>query len=167
MTLEDHMPTDLRDRIAGSFYGLLIGDALGCPVEGWSQAQIARTFGRITEMEEPRGRWRPRGLHSDDGQQAIAVCDAVLAAPDHPGPVFARLIVEMLRQGPRAAAFGLHRGTGGNFRSAVAALAAGAAWDRAASVSAGNGAAMRIAPVALYHRDDPAALLETVVEVSR
>jgi ADP-ribosylglycohydrolase len=160
-------PATLRDRIAGSFYGLLVGDALGCPVEGWSREQIARTYGRLAEMEEPRGRWRPRGLHSDDGQQAIALCDAVLETPEQPGPAFARLLVDLLRQGPRGAAFGLHRGTGANFRGTVSTLAAGAAWDQAATTTAGNGAAMRIAPVALYHRDDLAALRESVVGVSR
>jgi ADP-ribosyl-[dinitrogen reductase] hydrolase len=161
------MDTTLRDRIAGSLYGLLVGDAFGCPVEGWSQQQIARTYGRLTEMEEPRGRWRPRGLHSDDGQQALAICDAVLEDPAHPGPGFARRAVDLLRLGPRGAGFGLHRGTGGNFRRSVKALAQGAPWDQAASVTAGNGAAMRIAPVALYHRDDPRSLLDSVVDVSR
>jgi ADP-ribosyl-[dinitrogen reductase] hydrolase len=161
------MDSVLRDRIAGSLYGLLVGDAFGCPVEGWSAQQIARTYGRLTEMEEPRNRWRPRGLHSDDGQQALAVCDALLENPAHPGPEFARRMVEMLRLGPQRSAFGLHRGTGGNFRRTVAALAGGAPWDGAATPTAGNGAAMRIAPVGLYHRDDRQALLEAVVEISR
>jgi ADP-ribosylglycohydrolase len=164
---ETNMAVDLRDRIAGSLYGLLVGDALGCPVEGWSHQQIVRTYGRLTEMEEPRGRWRPRGLHSDDGQQALAVCDAVLESPDQPGPAFARRIVDLLRQGPRGTSFGLHRGTGANFRQTVGALANGAPWDQAATTTAGNGAAMRIGPLALYPRDNLAALLEGVVDVSR
>ena len=161
------MDSTLRDRIAGSLYGLLVGDAFGCPVEGWTAQQINRAYGRLTEMEEPRGRWRPRGLHSDDGQQALAVCDALLEDPAHPGPAFARRLVEMRRLGPQRAGFGLHRGTGSNFRRTVEALAGGTAWDGAASPTAGNGAAMRIAPVGLYHRDDRQALLEAIVEISR
>ena len=156
----------LRDRIAGSLYGLLVGDALGCPVEGWTAEQIWRLYGRVSEMEEPRGRWRPRGLHSDDGQQALALCDAILPAPEHPGPAFAGLLVELLRQGPRQA-FGLHRGTGANFRTTVTALANGVAWDAAATHTAGNGAAMRIAPAGMYYRDDDATVAERVIEVSR
>ena len=54
------MEVDLRDRIAGALYGLLVGDAFGCPVEGWSAARIHQTYGRLTEMEEPQGRWRGR-----------------------------------------------------------------------------------------------------------
>lgn len=161
------MDVDLRDRIAGSLYGLLIGDAFGCPVEGWSAARIQQTYGRLTEMTEPQGRWRPRGLHSDDGQQALAICDAILEAPDHPGPCFARRIVALFQQGPARASFGLHRGTGFNFRRTTQALANGAAWDDAATVTAGNGAAMRIAPVALYYRQDDDALCAAVIEVAR
>jgi len=161
------MAVDQRDRIAGALYGLLVGDAFGCPVEGWAAARIHQTYGRLTEMEEPKGRWRPRGLHSDDGQQALAIGDAVLEAPHHPGPGFARRIVELLQQGPARASFGLHRGTGGNFRQTAQALANGSPWDAAASMTAGNGAAMRIAPVALYHRDDDDALAAAVIDVSR
>lgn len=157
----------LRDRIAGAFYGLLVGDALGCPVEGWSPERIRHEYGQLREMEESSGSWRPRGLHSDDGQQAIALCDAVLAMPAHPGPAFAERLVALLRFGPSAAPFGLHRGTGSNFRMTVSALASGIAWDQAATITAGNGAAMRIAPIALYHRDDDTALMEGVIEVSR
>jgi ADP-ribosyl-[dinitrogen reductase] hydrolase len=163
-----NMSQDLRDRVAGSFYGLLVGDALGCPVEGYTPEEIRDEYGRITEMMEPRRGWRPLGLHSDDGQQAIGLCDAVLESPGHPGPVFARLVVDMFRLGPAyLGGFGLHRGTGGNFQQTVEALARGVGWDQAPLLTAGNGAAMRIAPIALYHGNDPEALLEAVLDVSR
>jgi ADP-ribosyl-[dinitrogen reductase] hydrolase len=59
---------NLADRIAGSLYGLLlVGDALGCPVEGWSPSKITTTYGVLREMEEATENGRPRGLHSDDG----------------------------------------------------------------------------------------------------
>ncbi|MBS3819412.1 ADP-ribosylglycohydrolase family protein [bacterium] len=155
----------LRDRIAGSFYGLLTGDALGCPVEGFSSPKIRRNFGRVTEMEE---RDRPKGLHSDDGQQAIMVCDSVLAFPKNPGKVFAKLIVDMYKTRPWGGfPMGLHRGTGGNFRRTVKSLAGGADWNQAASVTAGNGAAMRIAPLGLFFREDRDGLAQAVVNLSR
>ncbi len=90
-----------------------------------------------------------------------------LEAPDHPGPGFAQRIVALLQQGPTRASFGLHRGTGFNFRRTTQALADGAAWDGAATVTAGNGAAMRIAPVALYFRQADDALCAAVIEVAR
>ncbi len=102
---------DLRDRIAGSLYGLLVGDALGCPVEGWNTQEIRATFGLLQTMEEARKRWRPAGLHSDDGQQALALCDALLQDPRAPSTAFARLLVELYQAGPqRRHCFGLHRG---------------------------------------------------------
>ena len=159
---------DLRSRIAGAFYGLLTGDAFGCPVEGYTPDRIRREFGRLTDMVPATGQGRPPGLHSDDGQQAIAVCDAVLEDPRHPGPVFARLIVDMFLRGPgNPRVLGVHRGAGENFRETVQALAGGRAWDRAARPTAGNGAAMRVAPAGLYHRDDAEALLDAVFDVSR
>ncbi|NIM91366.1 MAG: hypothetical protein GTO17_10515 [Candidatus Aminicenantes bacterium] len=158
----------LRDRIAGSFYGLLVGDALGCPVEGYTPGKIRQIFGRITEMEESQRGWWPKGLHSDDGQQAIMVCDSILTDPERPGQVFAHLIVDMYQTGPKGFfKFGLHRGTGGNFRHTVKALSRGCKWNEGATVTAGNGAAMRIAPLALYFRDDLEGLARAVIDLTR
>jgi len=158
---------DLRDKIAGSIYGLLVGDAMGCPVEGWSPREIQSTYGVLQTMEEARKRWRPAGLHSDDGQQAMALCDALLQNPRAPSAGFARLVVELYRAGgkPRGG-FGLHRGTGKNFRNAVKALSRGCQPHAAAQPSAGNGVAMMIAPLGLYWQDDDAALCDAVVDVA-
>lgn len=158
----------LRDRIAGSFYGLLVGDALGCPAEGYTPGKIRQIFGRITEMEESRRGWWPKGLHSDDGQQAIMVCDSVLTDPEQPGHIFAQLIVDMYKAGPKGFfKFGLHRGTGGNFRRTVKALSRGCNWNEGATITAGNGAAMRIGPLALYFREDLEGLARAVIDLTR
>jgi ADP-ribosylglycohydrolase len=162
----------LRSRIAGSLYGLLVGDALGCPVEGMSAAQIRARYGRITEYVEGTGRrLRLAGLHSDDGQQAMALCDAVIAEPTHPERPFARTLLALLHGGDKRTAglFGLHRGTGANFRRTVNALAAGPGDDpwAGAQPSAGNGVAMMIAPLGWYFRDDLATLRARVMAVAR
>jgi ADP-ribosyl-[dinitrogen reductase] hydrolase len=158
----------LMDRIAGSFYGLLVGDAFGCPVEGYPPKKIRKTFGRLTELEESR-HWRwPRGLHSDDGQQAIMVCDSVLNSPENPGQVFAKLIVDMYRAGLKGFfKFGLHRGTGGNFRRTVKALARGRNWNEASTLTAGNGSSMRIAPLGLFFRENLEGLTRAVIDLAR
>lgn len=156
------------ERIRGSLYGLLIGDALGCPVEGWLPERIYQRYGLLATMEEGSG-WqaRRRGLHSDDGQQAMALCDAILAQPDHPAEGFARQLVELYTQGPKGRGeFGYHRGTGANFRTTVKALANGAALYEASQPSAGNGNAMLIAPAAWYWRDDQATLGTRVIDIS-
>jgi ADP-ribosyl-[dinitrogen reductase] hydrolase len=157
----------LHERIAGSLYGLLVGDAFGCPVEGWSAERIVEVHGRLDAMEVSTVRPRPRGLHSDDGQQAMALCDALLWEPDAPEAEWARLVVEMYRAGAQAPGdFGLHRGTGRNFRAMVLALDAGASLREAAQPSSGNGVAMLIAPVAWYWRGDLDPLREVAVRVA-
>lgn len=168
----------LRDRVSGSLYGLLVGDALGCPAEGMSAEAIAETYGRLDDMCEADRWWRPAGLHSDDGQQAIALLDAVLADPIRPVAPFARALVALRNAGPAGfRRFGLHRGTGGNFRNTVMALRkrddlGGANVDEEslfdhATVTAGNGAAMRVAPLALFFREDADALLDALVRTAR
>lgn len=154
----------LVDRIAGSLYGLLIGDALGCPVEQWTPGQIAAEYGRLTEMVEPTGRWRPCGLHSDDGQQALALCDALLVDPLEPERAFSSLLVDLLQAAPKRR-FGLHRGTGKNFRATVLALAGGAEPHEAGQPSSGNGVAMLIAPAAYIWHGDMERLRDVVVRV--
>ena len=163
-------PETLWDRIAGSLHGLLVGDALGCPVEGWTPEQIRTQYGRLDDMIEGVGRrWRPRGLHSDDGQQALAVLDAICTDPEQPEVPFIELMVALRDAAPqRSGRWGLHRGVGRNFRHTIRGLqATGSSKPHAhASKSAGNGAAMRIASVALWWRDQPVVRDRRVVQIS-
>jgi ADP-ribosyl-[dinitrogen reductase] hydrolase len=149
----------LWDRIAGCLHGLLIGDALGCPVEGWTAAEIAEVYGQLDDMHEaPGSRWRPRGLHSDDGQQTLAVIDAICKDPEHPELPFIDSMIALRDAAPqRAGRWGLHRGVGRNFRQTIRGFQATGSRDpyAHATATAGNGAAMRIAPVALWWRDAP------------
>ncbi|EDM75825.1 probable ADP-ribosylglycohydrolase [Plesiocystis pacifica SIR-1] len=147
------------DRVAGCMHGLLIGDALGCPVEGWTPMAIERRFGTLINYEHvPGPHWRPRGLHSDDGQQALAVADAIALDPKAPEREFAKLLVALREAGPQQVGrWGLHRGVGSNLRQTVRGLMAATKDDPLAFGvrSGGNGAAMRIAPVGLWWRDAP------------
>ena len=161
------MNKTLRKRVSGALYGLLIGDALGCPAEGMSEADIADRFGLLNDMQITEPHYRPAGLHSDDGQQAICLIDAMVFGGDAPAEVFAKLLVDLLVEGSKGyRRFGLHRGTGANFRRTVMALKQGQEFKDAANVTAGNGAAMRIAPVAIFHRDNKEKLLDALLDVS-
>ena len=163
--------TTLRARITGSLDGLLIGDALGCPVEMKTPAEIRARYGTLQTLEDtPRPWWRPAGLHSDDSQQTIALCDALLEAPDAPEGPFARMLVEIYRafeKGPGQ--HGGHRGTGKNFRLTVDALVAGEASDPfvGAQATAGNGVAMLAAPIAWRFPTDLARRQEALLRVAR
>jgi ADP-ribosyl-[dinitrogen reductase] hydrolase len=163
--------TTLRSRITGSLDALLIGDALGCPVEMKTPAEIRARYGTLHTLEDtPRPWWRPAGLHSDDSQQTVALCDALLESPDAPEVPFARTLVEIYRafeKGPGQ--HGGHRGTGKNFRLTVDKLVAVEAADPFAGAqdTAGNGVAMLAAPIAWRWPADAVARREALLRVAR
>jgi ADP-ribosylglycohydrolase len=150
-----------EDRARGAFLGLAVGDALGAPVEGMPAWEIRKRFGRVTTVLDPFEVWsrrpergRMRGLHTDDTQQAWILAAVLLARGDVVGADVARAYVSFARPRPGLPR-GIHRGTGRAFREAVARLAAGGdAAGGAAQPSAGNGAAMRVAPVGIVLAGD-------------
>lgn len=159
------------ERIEGTLLGLAWGDVLGCPVEGWTATQIEHVFGRYAALPEVyplarmprdefiRGHLRPLGLHSDDTQQALALLHVCLA----PGGFVLARWGEAMVEGAVARAW---RGTGRNFRSAVAQIRRGIPASVSGSPSAGVGAAMRIAPLGAVYRDDESALARVVFDAS-
>ncbi|MBN1868821.1 ADP-ribosylglycohydrolase family protein [Candidatus Sumerlaeota bacterium] len=162
------------NRFEGCLLGLAVGDALGAPVENMKAGRIRQIFGEVTGYVDPieaqadrPGRWRLQGLYTDDTQQALAVADTLAVCGEADVRALADLYVRLADEGPSDAPFGSHRGTGHFFRRAVDALRAGVDDPRAAGQpSAGNGAAMRIAPVGLYYADDEEALGRATVEFS-
>lgn len=75
------------DSIRGSLWGLVIGDALGAPVEGVKEGHIRQLVGAVhgyvdlcQVVPEKPWRWRRPGLHTDDGQQALLVVEAMLGS---------------------------------------------------------------------------------------
>lgn len=150
----------------GSLWGLAWGDVLGCPIEGWSAAEIVDVFGAYQLPEAPypegvpakkRARLRPLGVHSDDTQQALALINVCLSGWS-------------LDAWTRCLVGGAHlkawRGTGRHFDAAVQKLTKGEAAKRAGSPSAGIGAAMRAAPLGALFRDQSRTLVEVAMESS-
>ena len=165
------MTAPARDRARGALLGLAWGDALGCPVEGWRAAEIARHFGRYETLPNAyppsvtalptrrRRRLRPLGLHSDDTQQALAL----LAITLDPAGWSVQTWGEWLIAGAQSRAW---RGTGRNFNAAVAALRRGVPPQESGSPSAGIGAAMRVGPLGAALACDPDLLARVAVESS-
>jgi ADP-ribosyl-[dinitrogen reductase] hydrolase len=160
----------LDSRVRGALLGLAWGDALGCPVEGWREADISAVYGRYEALPEaysfekiaPMGvkvlrRLRPLGLHSDDAQQALALLSICLSDEGWSPEAWGRLLVE----GRRCRAW---RGTGRNFDEALRKLAKGVPPRQSGSASAGIGAAMRIGPLGALYRDDPETLARVAME---
>jgi ADP-ribosyl-[dinitrogen reductase] hydrolase len=141
---------DYRDRFRGALLGGAIGDALGRPAEGRDRETVRRSYGVLRDFVPWRG-WTggPKGTVTDDTQLTVCVAESLLAGGGRLDPSdLARRFVAWLPHG---------RGVGRATRAAVERLGS-VPWDAAGEPSAGNGAAMRVAPVGLCHACDPDAL---------
>lgn len=165
------MPTR-RSRILGSFVGAAIGDALGFPTEFRSRAKILSGFGPsgvtgFVAQQDPRfprpphilGKDHPPGTFSDDTQMAIAVAEALIAAP---GAELEPLMAEM---SARFVAWSRspenNRAPGATCMTGCENLAAGVPWREAGVPgSKGCGSVMRVAPISLVHGRNPPFMLE-------
>jgi len=140
-----------QDRFVGALLGGAIGDALGRPNEGSRSASLETDHPRhVTDYRAWRG-WAggPIGTITDDTQMTMCVAEC-LAANGYLDPEdLARRFVDWLPVG---------RGKGEATTRAVMRLQAGVPWDEAGENSAGNGAAMRSAPIGLLRWNDPARL---------
>ncbi len=160
------------DRVRGCLLGLAIGDALGAPLEGLSAQQVRAHYGQVDDYvdgslawKKKPYRWRMPGLYTDDTQQALALCDVLLECgrvdPDRLAGLYLGLA------NPKGSYVGAHRGVGRSFRQVLIELEGGASPRHTGQLSAGIGAAMRIAPVALYHGTaDPEGLFQSVTAAS-
>jgi poly(ADP-ribose) glycohydrolase ARH3 len=141
-------PVAALDRARGALLGTFVGDALGMPFEGAAASQIPA---RVEMVAARRG----RGTYTDDTQMMIALAESLIergrVEPHH----LARAFQD---------AYDPERGYGGGTRRVVELWAAGTpVGDAAGQIfdgqgSRGNGAAMRIAPVAVRFAADPARL---------
>jgi ADP-ribosylglycohydrolase len=166
------MPLSTRiDRVRGCLLGLAIGDALGAPLEGLGAQQIRAHYQVVTDYvdgarawKKKPFRWRLPGLYSDDTQQAMMLADVLLEHGRMDLDRLAGLYLELAT--PEGSYVGAHRGVGRSFRQVLTELKRGVSPDRTGQGSAGIGAAMRIAPVALYFSEDPEALHDAVMAAS-
>ncbi|MCA9610800.1 MAG: ADP-ribosylglycohydrolase family protein, partial [Myxococcales bacterium] len=130
----------MLDRARGALLGTLVGDALGRPFEGAEVGGTALHDEAVARrMETPRA-WG----HSDDGEMMLAVAASLREV----GTVDEAHLLATL-----AAMHEPARGYGKGARAAFAAHAAGQPWTEAGRVlwpegSKGNGAAVRVAPIA-------------------
>jgi ADP-ribosylglycohydrolase len=134
-----------QDRFRGVLIGTAVGDALGLPAEGVSRRRISRLF---------PGPWRHRliagrGMLSDDSEHTLFISQALLARPASV-EAFARRFAWSLRWWFVSLPAGIGFGT---LRSIVR-LWLGFSPANSGVRSAGNGPAMRAAPIGAMFADD-------------
>jgi len=137
----------------GVLLGTAVGDAVGLPAEGIKRRRIARLF---------PGRWHHRligryGMLSDDTDHTLFVAQALLAHSDSPRR-FSRRLGWSLRGWLLSLPAGIGMATG----KAIIKLWLGFPPHKSGIWSAGNGAAMRVAPIGAYFSEDEDKLREYV-----
>ena len=152
------------EQLRGGMYGLLIGDALGVPYE-FSSPEALPPLAEI-EMAPP-SRFRrahrgvPIGTWSDDGAQALCLLASLLHVGRLDVEDFGRRMLNWYEHGYMAV-------DGQVFDVGVQSAAALRSFRDGASVSQaarrdeqanGNGALMRVLPLALWHRGGDADLV--------
>ncbi len=142
----------LADRFLGSCLGLLVGDALGAPVEGWPWQRIRGRYGWLEEMV--RGRL-PAGSYTDDGQMAVGLLESLVEAGRFdPALCAARWLAN----------YDPGRGYGGRLEGIMVRLRAGEDWSSVGTDSFGNGSAMRVGPLGAWYFQDRKELVQSARE---
>jgi len=142
------------DQFRGCLLGLSVGDALGAPLEGLSAAQIARRYGRLTEMQPDVRRGLRAGQTTDDTAMMLSILDSYNELAQFDPHDIAERFLDWYRRGPVD--------IGNLTREACENLLYGYNFERAGrdaweafpdSMRMGNGSLMRCAPTGLlrYH----------------
>ena len=138
----------LAERFAGCLLGGAVGDALGRPLEGVSPGGVPRTEW-VENYRQWHG-WRsgPKGTITDDTQFSMWLLQSLIANGSvEPHDLVHRFSAEKIR--------GIGRATR-DFLLNVKDLRK--PWFESGVASAGNGVAMRSAPIGLFYREDSKAL---------
>jgi ADP-ribosylglycohydrolase len=164
--------TPRREQIEGGLLGLLVGDALGVPYEFHPPHEIPPP--EQIEFVPPPGFRRahagvPPGTWSDDGAQALALLASLLERRRFDAEDFGRRLVAWYEHGALAVG-GKVFDVGIQTAQAIRAIMRGAPAATAGSTDEranGNGALMRVLPLALWHRGADAELVADAHAQSR
>jgi ADP-ribosyl-[dinitrogen reductase] hydrolase len=158
-SLRVHLP-DVRDRARAAFLGAAVGDALGATVEFMTPGEIRAAIG--VHREITGGGWlhlRP-GAVTDDTEMSLCLARAIDAAGGWSRRAAADALAAWLRAGPVDVGSTCRRGIR---RYLLDGTLEGAPHDG----DAGNGAAVRMVPVALLTLGDGEALRRVALEQGR
>ncbi|ADL52692.1 ADP-ribosylation/Crystallin J1 [Clostridium cellulovorans 743B] len=154
-----------KERIIGGIWGLLVGDAVGVPYE-FNNAEILRELLYI-DIEPPRGFAKTyenveTGTWSDDGAQALCLLDSLLSKGKMDINDFAERLLNWYEKGLWAVdnrVFDIGIQTAEALRAykrGVSPLNSGMIRPN----GKGNGALMRVLPLAIWHKGTDEQLVE-------
>jgi ADP-ribosylglycohydrolase len=152
------------DQIAGCLLGQAAGDALGFVVEARPPTEARRHAAAVLRRGAAPAARPPHapGQYSDDTQLARELALSLAAGRGWDPADYAGRIAALF-------AAGADVGAGPGTRGAAVRLLVGVDWREAGTPApyAGNGSAMRAAPVGLIYARDPARLRRVAAEQSR
>lgn len=159
------MTIPTRDRFTGCIIGQCLGDALGFPVEGFPphacEQYVEEFLSRSGTMPEGRDGYR-FGQYTDDSQLARELIQSYVECGRFDPDNYAGRIAAIFQE-DRIVGRGLATD------QAARRLAAGVPWQEAGTPapSAGNGTAMRAAPIGLIFADSPKDLIRVADDQGR
>lgn len=153
-----------RDQLAGCLIGQCLGDALGFPMEGEGApdcAAWARDWVRAGRVPPRGAAGFPFGQYTDGSQLARELLASWAARGGFDPEDYAGRISRLYQAGEPV-------GRGHCLEQAAARLAAGVPWRQAGTPppGAGNGSALRAAPLGVLLFDDPEAMVRAALEQS-
>lgn len=158
--------TPRKEQFSGCLIGQCLGDAIGFVVEGYSPAACRRyveDFLKTDKAEQFGGHFPfPFGQYSDDSQLARELLQGYAACRKFdPADYAERLKTIFVEQ--RIVAFGY------STKEAVKRLCLGTSWEESGAPppAAGNGSAMRAAPIGLFFYDNPEILIQSAHDQGR
>src|SRR3954462_3079857 len=148
------MTINREDRFVGSLLGVLVGDSLGAPIEGFEPHEIARRYGSVTDHLPNR---YGMGTYTDDTDMTILCAESLLTSRGFDADAMAQHL---------ARHFDAERRYGRGTIEALERINDGVHWGSAAKNIYGpvgsyrNGGAIRVAPIALSHAEDVSILTQ-------
>lgn len=152
---------DRADRVGGCLVGLAIGDALGAPLEFTSRREVRTRYPQGLREMMSSTLWK-KGEYTDDTQMALLIAESLLQSKGFEASDLAQRFQTWARTA---------KDVGIQTRAVVNMAGYVRDPERCSSQyhathpdsSAGNGALMRCAPIALFYLNSP----DQLVEVSR
>lgn len=160
----------MKNKIAGTLYGMAIGDAMGMPPELWSRKRVKEYFGTITGFldgpeENDIARNYKKGQFTDDTSQALVILDALIE--NHFMPDRQKIARHLMEWAEANDAFE-NNILGPSSKAALMAIKKGQDAEPFTTKAETNGAAMRIAPIGcLFASELKMELADYVYRISR